>query len=112
MNTNSFRKLFGLAALASVVAGAQGCVADRPSRNAVFDENQYIRKDFLIQNAANGAPDPGWFMKATVVQTSTPNPLAPRPASSPAPRTRRAQQPRLARAIRGHVRQAPAARSA
>jgi len=77
MNTNSFRKLFGLAALASVVAGAQGCVADRPSRNAVFDENQYIRKDFLIQNAANGAPDPGWFMKATVVQTSTPNPLAP-----------------------------------
>jgi hypothetical protein len=76
MNTNSFRKLFGLAALASVVAGAQGCVADRPSRNAVFDENQYIRKDFLIQNLPNGAPDPGWFMKATIVQTSTPNPLA------------------------------------
>ena len=24
-----------------------GCVADRPSRNGVFNENQYVRKDFL-----------------------------------------------------------------
>ncbi|MGD0524932.1 MAG: zinc-dependent metalloprotease, partial [Polyangiaceae bacterium] len=67
--------MFGLAAVAAVIAGAQGCVADRPSRNGVFDENQYIRKDFLIQPGTGGG-DPGWFMKATIVQTSTPNPFA------------------------------------
>jgi hypothetical protein len=54
-----------------------GCVADRPSRNGVFDENQYVRKDFLIQGPdANGnAPgaDPGWFVRATVTEVSTPN---------------------------------------
>ena len=44
--------------LPTVLAGAaprrrrrssSGCVADRPSRNGVFNENQYLRKDFLIQ---------------------------------------------------------------
>ncbi len=54
-----------------------GCVADRPSRNGVFDENQYVRKDFLIQGPdANGnvaGADPGWLMRATVTETSTPN---------------------------------------
>jgi len=74
--TNPIRALFGIAAVAAVVAGAQGCVADRPSRNGVFDENQYLRKDFLIQPGSGGT-DPGWFMKATIVQTSTPNPFAP-----------------------------------
>src|SRR5271166_4403314 len=75
-SSNPIRALFGAAALAAAVAGAQGCVADRPSRNGVFDENQYIRKDFLIQPGSGGQGDPGWFMKATVVQTSTPNPFA------------------------------------
>src|ERR1700687_3156691 len=75
-STNPIRALFGIAAVAAVVAGAQGCVADRPSRNGVFDENQYIRKDFLVQPGATGT-DPGWFMKATIVQASTPNPFAP-----------------------------------
>jgi hypothetical protein len=51
-----------------------GCVADRPSRNGVFNENQYIRKDFLIRSG-NGGTDPGWFMKATIVSTSAPNPF-------------------------------------
>ena len=55
-----------------------GCVADRPARNGVFNENQYVRKDFLIQGVdANGAAtnqgDPGWLMRATVTETSTPN---------------------------------------
>src|ERR1700733_10558514 len=74
MSSNPIRTLFGVAAVAVVVAASQGCVADRPSRNGVFNENQYIRKDFLVQPV--GGVDPGWFMKATVVQTSTPNPYA------------------------------------
>src|SRR5437764_1173306 len=74
--TKTIRSFFGLVALAATVGGAQGCVADRPSRNGVFNENQYIRKDFLVQPGPNGEPDPGWFMKATNVQTSSPNPYA------------------------------------
>ena len=74
-SNNTVRALFSVAAVAAAIAGAQGCVADRPSRNGVFNENQYIRKDFLIQPGSGGG-DPGWFMKATVVQTSTPNPFA------------------------------------
>ena len=70
------RVLLSVAGLATAVAGAQGCVADRPSRNGVFNENQYVRKDFLVRSGAQGATDPGWYMKATIVQTSTPNPLA------------------------------------
>ncbi len=76
MNTSTLRTaLFGTLLLAGVVGS--GCVADRPSRNGVFDENQYVRKDFLIQGTdANGnAPgiDPGWFLKTTVTEVSTPN---------------------------------------
>jgi hypothetical protein len=73
-SSNPIRTLFGIAAVAGVVAASQGCVADRPSRNGVFNENQYIRKDFLVQPV--GGVDPGWFMKATVVQASDPNPFA------------------------------------
>jgi hypothetical protein len=58
------------------IAGS-GCVADRPARNGVFNENQYVRKDFLIQGTdLNGnatGSDPGWLMRATVTETSTPN---------------------------------------
>ncbi len=50
------------------------CVSDRPSRNGVFNENQYLKKAFLIQPDAS-KPDQGWFMKQTVIATSTPNPL-------------------------------------
>ena len=53
-----------------------GCVADRPSRNGVFNENQYIRKDFLVQPGDGNTPDRGWFVKSTIVSTTTPNPLA------------------------------------
>ncbi len=78
LSSKTLRMLFGVAAtVATLGAGltGSGCVADRPSRNGVFDENQYIRKDFLVQPGAGGG-DPGWYMKATIVQASDPNPLA------------------------------------
>jgi hypothetical protein len=58
-----------------------GCVADRPARNGVFNENQYIRKDFLIRSGSTttagvAGTDDGWFLKETVVSESIPNPLA------------------------------------
>jgi hypothetical protein len=65
----------GLAGLALVSALATACVADRPSRNGVFDENQYLRKDFLITPGTGGV-DEGWFVKSTILATSTPNVLA------------------------------------
>ena len=59
------------------VMSTTGCVADRPSRNGVFNENQYLRKDFLVigtdANGASPGQDPGWMMRATVTETSTPN---------------------------------------
>ncbi len=65
---------------ALVVLGvtAAGCVADRPARNGVFNENQYVRKDFLIQGvdtngSGAGTGDPGWLVRGTVTEVSTPN---------------------------------------
>jgi hypothetical protein len=60
-----------------LLVAAQGCATDRPSRNGVFNENQYVRKDFLI-GALDGTgdliqPDPGWLLRTTVTETSTPN---------------------------------------
>ena len=54
-----------------------GCVSDRPARNGVFNENQYVRKDFLIAPATdNGvSQDPGWYVQTSILSTSTPNPL-------------------------------------
>ncbi len=69
-NTISFL-LTGL--LATLAAVGPGCVSQRPARNGVFNENQYLRKDFLVSPL--GAKDPGWFMKATITETSQPNPL-------------------------------------
>jgi len=67
-------------AAVTALAGASalwgtGCVEQRPSRNGVFNENQYVRKDFLIAPGDGSTPDPGWFVKSTITQTSTPNPL-------------------------------------
>jgi hypothetical protein len=74
--------------LSTVLAGAMllagvastACVADRPSRNSVFNENQYLRKDFLVSgvdpNGESTDPsrqDPGWMVRATVTETATPN---------------------------------------
>src|ERR1700679_2698995 len=72
MINSTFRAFFATGALVAV-ALASGCVADRPSRNGVFNENQYLRKDFLTTDGTH--PDPGWFFKATVTQVSSPNPL-------------------------------------
>jgi hypothetical protein len=104
-SSNPIRALFGIAAVAGVV-GAQGCVADRPSRNGVFNENQYIRKDFLVQPGAGGG-DPGWFMKATVVQTSTPT-RSRTSASSPGREQRGNPGLREHRPVGHHVGQAGA----
>jgi hypothetical protein len=75
MKPNRIRA-FVLTGVLSSLSAASGCVADRPSRNGVFDENQYLRKDFLIRPGDGSKPDPGWIMKSTVLATSTPNPLS------------------------------------
>jgi uncharacterized protein DUF4953 len=62
---------FGLFALA--VTSFSGCVADRPSRNGVFNENQYLRKSFIIRPGDDTSPDNGWLLKATIVSASEPN---------------------------------------
>jgi hypothetical protein len=80
MSTKSqLKAILALGAL-SLAASAfgNGCVSDRPSRNGVFNENQYIRKDFLVRPVQNDAqgnpiPDPGWMMQVTVTQASEPN---------------------------------------
>ena len=60
---------------AMLTAPLTACVQDRPARTGVFTENQYVRKDFLIRAGDATTPDPGWILKATVTQTSSPNPL-------------------------------------
>ena len=74
MKGNLIRAFIVTGALASLCAGS-GCVADRPSRNGVFNENQYVRKDFLIRPGSGGV-DPGWFMQTSILATSVPNPFA------------------------------------
>jgi hypothetical protein len=76
MNKKLFRSFLAMGALATACA-SWGCVADRPARNGVFNENQYLRKDFLIRPATDGAVDPGWIFRSTILATSAPNPLAP-----------------------------------
>jgi hypothetical protein len=75
MNTKTFRAFLAMGALATAAASSWGCVADRPSRNGVFNENQYVRKSFLVRPDDGSKPDTGWILNATVVATSTPNPL-------------------------------------
>jgi hypothetical protein len=67
------RAFFALTALSFACAAEAGCVADRPSRNGVFNENSYVRKDFLIRPGDSDKPDRGWLMKATIVDASEPN---------------------------------------
>ena len=73
MNTKILSAFLATTAMAVGVSAAMGCVADRPSRNGVFNENQYLRKSFLVRQADPTAQDPGWFLKATITQVSTPN---------------------------------------
>ena len=78
MKTTTHRNVSsGIGALSLLVtalaATPLGCVADRPSRNAVFDENQYLRKDWLVRPGDSTSPDYGWLLKATVTEASEPN---------------------------------------
>jgi hypothetical protein len=75
MNTKNSRAFLTLLALAALIIAAPGCVTERPSRNGVFNENQYLRKDFLIRPGDGSKPDPGWMLKSTVTSVSTPDPL-------------------------------------
>jgi len=67
------RALSKLIVLALACAGSYGCVADRPARNGVFNENQYLRKDWLVRQGDSDVPDRGWVLKATVTEASEPN---------------------------------------
>ncbi len=69
------RKLFVLLTAALLASASGSCVQNRASRNGVFNENHYIRKDFLIRPGTGTAGDPGWMMKVSIVGVSTPNPL-------------------------------------
>src|SRR5262245_28804617 len=64
-----------LAVAAGGAIGSSGCVSSRDARNGVFNENQYLRKEFLIRPGDGSKSDPGWMLKASIVSTSTPNPL-------------------------------------
>ena len=75
MTKRTFRAFLAMGALATAAA-SWGCVADRPSRNGVFNENQYLRKSFIIRDGDGTTQDSGWMMKATIVSASQPNPLA------------------------------------
>src|SRR5947208_2371936 len=66
------RAFIAIAALSFACAG-WGCVADRPARNGVFNENQYVRKDFLIRPGDATTSDAGWLLKATITEASEPN---------------------------------------
>ena len=73
------RATLALTAIVGIACGA-GCVASRPARNGVFNENTYIRKDFLTRPGvvgADGKPaaDSGWYVVGTVTETSAPNVL-------------------------------------
>jgi len=77
-NKLAFACVTALSVLASLVTG---CAADRPMRNGVPNEDLYLRKSFIIRpGQAKGPDEPsrddGWLLKASVLSTSTPNPLA------------------------------------
>src|SRR4029078_4255392 len=75
MNKKTLRAFLSLLATTLLIIVAPACVQQRPSRNGVFNENQYVRKDFLIHDAKDSSRDPGCILKATVTQVSTPDPL-------------------------------------
>ena len=75
--SNQLKAFLSLGALSLLTAtlgsATTGCVADRPSRNGVYDENQYIRKDWLVRAGDSANPDYGWMLKATITDASEPN---------------------------------------
>jgi len=77
MSSRNYRAYAAVTALASACSlwGGSACVQQRPSRNGVFNENQYLRKDFLIAPGDGSKPDTGWFVKSTITSATTPNVL-------------------------------------
>jgi hypothetical protein len=73
MTSKAHSRAFLAVGALSLASAMWGCVADRPSRNGVFNENQYIRKDFLVRPGDSETPDQGWFVKATITSASEPN---------------------------------------
>src|SRR4029079_7587309 len=78
--TTSIKHALLLAAAFAATSGAYGCGSDRPARNGVFNENVYLRKDFLVRSGdsddkGNPTAGKGWILKATITDTSSPNPL-------------------------------------
>jgi len=72
MKTFTKIALFGILAAATLTS----CVQSREPRNGVFNENVYLRKDFLIRSGdGDKTTDPGWLLKASIVSTSSPNPF-------------------------------------
>jgi len=70
MNSRAnFRAVLALTALVMAVS----CVTQRPARNGVFNENQYLRKSFIVRPGDGSAPDSGWLLKATITDASAPN---------------------------------------
>lgn len=70
-----------MSALSLAASVVTGCAGDRPLRNGVPNEQLFLRKSFIIRPGVAGTPempaeDDGWMLKATVLKTSTPNPLA------------------------------------
>lgn len=79
MKFTNLRALACLGALVCATSATYGCAQDRPARTGVFNENVYLRKAFLTRGGEAGEGkdlDTGWVLKATVLETSTPNPLA------------------------------------
>ena len=74
MTKRTFPAFLAMSAVA-FAAASWGCVSDRPSRNGVFNENQYLRKSFLIREGDGSTKDDGWMLRASFTQVSTPNPL-------------------------------------
>ena len=75
MKKHNALSFLAVGVLATVAAVGPACVSQRPSRNGVFNENQYIRKDFLVRAGDGSTTDNGWFLKVTIMETSQPNPL-------------------------------------
>src|SRR5438046_4815351 len=61
--------------LSVFVLAIAACVQSRTPRNGVFNENVYLRKDFLIQSGDPSGKDTGWLLKATITASSSPNPF-------------------------------------
>src|SRR3954465_15242608 len=81
-STRAFLAVAGIASLSAFSGVITGCVSARPARNGVFNENQYVRKSFLVQGFdANSHPakDPGWILKSPITEISPPNPPGANP---------------------------------